>query len=194
MVIKSLAKAASCVMLSLSAAAAEAEITILGPPGHLSCSVSAGMYNTRVIELSAPNQTITGRIRLTAPDPDPRYPPAAGFLWAATVQERPIGIQLSVPPNDLSSIVAVIRDPTRPNRAASDRLSSSDWVSVSVTLHEDGRLEGTVGSTRFEQQMQVRTGLVPFLICNSGTFEFQLDPGVSVSSESIDDRFERQPR
>jgi hypothetical protein len=177
--------------LLLAATAAPAEIVVSENHRHLSCRAEPGHWDSRTFLSLAPGGRISGRVRMTAAAPHPTYLPGAGFLFSVPrTTGTTTGVQIGLLPGDSENLVAGFRIPGRPNLIPFSRVPLGRWVPISVSLSADSVLEVAVAGNAQRRRIRPKAGLVPYLMCNSGSWEFELDEGMQVSSE----RFDARPR
>jgi len=171
----------------LAAASAPAAIIVEQAPGRLTCTAPAGRFESRILASLAEGKRIAGRIRLLAAEGDSRWLPAAGFLFGTPRQRGSAGVQLILIPGDSDRLTAGLRVPNEVRPIGMGQVPAREWIPVSVSLSNAGRLEVAIADVTIRRRVRRRSGMVPFLMCNSGSFEFDLAPGVELSS----DRFEQ---
>jgi hypothetical protein len=131
---------------------------------------------------------MAGRIRLVEAAPHPKWLPGAGFLFGRPRKKGSTGVQLGLMPGDPNNLTATIRDPNQPGPIAVGQVPAKEWVPVSASLRPGGMLEVTIAGTMIRRRVRVKSGQVPFLMCNSGTFEFELEEGMKPTSERFPER------
>ena len=178
-------KACLALTAALIATPGAARIVTDEQPGHLTCNTVAGEWDNRIVEQLLPGNRMAGRIRLVAAAPHRRFPPTAGFSWTENADSRPIGLQLIQRREDPENLVAVLRVPTGQKHVNLVRVPANGWIPISVSLSPDGRLEAIVAGSTFRHRVRTRPGLVPIVMCNSGTFDLELEPGMRPSRERL---------
>jgi len=172
------------VPLLFCATAAPCEIVVHENPRHLTCSVEAAHWDSRTLDALAPGNRISGRIRLVEGAPHPTYPPAAGFLYAVPrTNGTTAGAQIGHFESGSDSMIVGLRVPRKKQLIPFARVPRGQWVPLSVALDERGGLEVSVAGVTTRRRIRPSPGLVPFLMCNSGTWEFELDEGMQPSSQ-----------
>ena len=168
----------------LAATPASAEIVVQDSPRHLTCSAGPGLFESRIVDELASGGRLAGRIRFVASDPHPDFAPGAGFLFAVPRgRNTSTGVQLWFDRATPSTLAVAMRLPGGFDEAiVIGRVPVSEWIPVSTSLN--GRmLEVNVAGRVVRRRLRPRSGLQPILMCNSGTFEFELDEGMRISAE-----------
>jgi hypothetical protein len=165
----------------LLAVPASAEV-LRQPDGHLRCSALPGRFESRTLLATAEGGRLAGRIRLIAPAWHRVWWPSAGFLFGA-IGGHPAGVYLGLDARDPRRLTIVLRLPTSRSSVPVGRVARDEWIPVSAALGEDRMLTVTVAGRTFRREIHSRQPRVPMLMCSSGSFEFELDPGMRPSDE-----------
>lgn len=164
----------------LGAAPAAARISVDPATGHVTCATTAGHYLQRIVASRATGDQLMARIRLVAPAPNSRWVPAAGFLFTAR-GDRNAGVQIAQSPDDPSVMLVGLRLPGNPELIQLGSLPADRWITLSASLSADGLLVVRVGDRVERRRVRLRGAIEPKLHCNSGTFEFELAPGMRLA-------------
>jgi hypothetical protein len=159
---------------------AAARISVDSTTGRVTCATAAGHYLQRAVASRAAGGRLAARIRLVAPAPSARWVPAAGFLFTAP-GDRNAGVQIALSPDDSSVMLVGLRLPGNPELIQLGSLPADISVPLSVSLSADGLLVVTVGRRVERRRVRLRGPIEPKLHCNSGTFEFELVPGMRLA-------------
>src|SRR3954470_18257354 len=152
------------------------------PDGRLRCSAGPGRFESRTLLATAEGGRLAGRIRLIAPAWDRTWWPSAGFVFGA-IGGHPAGVYLGLDARDPRRLTILLREPTSRFAVPFGRIAREEWIPVSASLGEDRMLRVTVAGRSFQREIHSGQARVPFLMCSSGTFEFELDPGMRASDE-----------
>ncbi len=179
---------AAALLAPLAASPAAARIEQDDATGVITCTTTPGHYDRRIVTGVAAGGTISGRVRLVAPDPSPRYTAAAGFIFKEA-GARHTGVQIALRPGTTDTLVIGLR---MPGEAALVELGEGPvnvWVPISVT-YADGNLTATIADRTVRRRARLEGSIQPVLHCNSGTFEFRLGPGLGMGETPVNLRTE----
>jgi hypothetical protein len=165
-------------------APAQAQVVFQERPGHLTCTAPAGMYERRDVAELAAGGRMAGRIRILEPYRHHRWLPIAGFHFTVPQgRESTAGVHIAADPTMPGTLLLVLRVPRRDDSSVVlGRVSSSNWIPVSVSLN-DRVLEVQIAGRTVRRRVR-RDGVEPRLICSSGVFEFELEEGMRLAPEA----------
>lgn len=161
-------------------APAAARISVDPATGRVTCESPAGQYVQRTVASRATGDQLMGRIRLVTPAPSARWVPAAGFLFNGD-NDRNAGVQIAQSPDDSSVMLVGLRLPGNRELIRLGSLPAGRPITVSASLSADGLLVVRVGDRVERRRVRLRGAIEPVIHCNSGTFEFELAPGMRLA-------------
>ena len=159
---------------------ANARIDVDPATGRITCTTAYGQYDRRPLVSLAEGGRLAGRVRLVAPAEGGRWAPAAGFLFRGASRHN-AGAEIVVMPDDRENIYVALRLPGTSAPSELGTLPNGQWVPLSVFVSEDGLLTVAIGERVFHRRVRLERPYRPVLICNSGTFEFELAPGMRLA-------------
>ncbi|MEA3012495.1 MAG: hypothetical protein QOD42_1040 [Sphingomonadales bacterium] len=159
---------------------AAARISVDPATGRVTCESSAGHYAQRTVASRATGDQLMGRIRLVTPAPSARWVPAAGFMFNGD-NDRSAGVQIAQSPADSSVMLVGLRLPGNRALIQLGSLPADRWITLSASLGAGGLLVVRVGDRVERRRVRLRGAIEPVIHCNSGTFEFELAPGMRLA-------------
>jgi hypothetical protein len=159
---------------------ADARIAVDPATGRVTCETTAGHYSQRIVTSRAAGDQLAGRIRLVMPAPSTRWAPAAGFMFNGD-NDRSAGVQIALSPDDPSIMLVGLRIPGNRELIQFGSFPADRSMAISASLSADGLLVVTVAGRVERRRVRLRGPIEPAIHCNSGTFEFELAPGMRLA-------------
>ena len=164
----------------IAGAPVAARISVDPPTGRGTCSTTGGHYDQRTVVSRTTGDQLMARFRLVAPAPGSRWAPAAGFLFTAP-GDRNAGVQIALSPDDPQIMLVGLRLPGNRELIRLGSLPADRWITLATSLSADGLLVVRVGDRIERRRVRLRGPIEPKLHCNSGTFNFELAPGMGLA-------------
>lgn len=164
----------------LSASIATAQISVGPAAGVVTCQVVAGRFQQRVLTGAGEVRRMAGRIRLVTGASGTRWVPAAGFLFKSR-NDQNAGVQIALSPDRRDVMLVGLRLPGRPELIELGTLPADRWIEVSVSLDRERLMTVGVAGRTFRRRVRLAEPIESVMHCNSGTFEFVLEPGLGLT-------------
>jgi len=159
-------------------------ITVDAATGHVTCDTIAGHFALRALSSRAADGTITARVRLVTPALGERWVPAAGFLFKGS-DRRNAGVEIALSPDNQQTMLVGLRLPDHQSGLIQlGAYPANQWIELSVSLDAGGLMTARMADRIVRRRVRLRGPITPVLLCNSGTFAFELSPGTRLVDQS----------
>jgi len=181
---------AACLTAALfgpvAAAPARAQIEQDAATGIVTCTTTAGNYTRRIITGVGDDGRIGGMVRLVRPDSDSRFPAAAGFI-IKEASARHAGVEVALRPGTTDRIVYGAKMPGERSLLELGEAAANLWFPLAISI-ANGTMTIQIGQHVTRGRVRLNGPLQPIIHCNSGTWEFRLNPGLGLGEVPVNVR------